>query len=1430
MRIARIMDMGVKAKLLIALIAATLSTLALTGWWGSRGAADALKDQSAKQLVTVRETKTKAVSTYFDEVDNDLLFLAENPALKMPMRLLAESYDSFATANSIGKEQTASMRRQLSSYFESVFSTEYIKRNSGSKPEPYLGQLDDNAVALQYYYGIGKQNTAGTQGDVSAYESLHGQLSAFLPSFAKRNGYRDILLVSTKNSQVVYSVAKSEDFATSLTKGPFAHTGPGTVFREAAAFTDAKVAWADISLYQPNYSQPCFFVATPVLQENKAIGVIIFEIAPNALQSIMDDHSGLGSSGESFLVGPDFLPRTNTRHDPEHRSIRAALLHPELASINTRAARLALQGKSGLTTAPNYAGQTTLTSYGPLDAAGRRWAMLVEINESELLAPIANLQISLAFVGCLIALLMACFAVWGAHTIASPLRQGADFAKAIAEGELERTLDITQKDELGELAKALNDMAQKLKDQHWLAEGKTGLHEKLRGGLTINEMSRRCITFMAKHLDCHVGVLYLTEDEEWLKLEAGYSFTDRTGTFNRIRFGEGMVGQAALESEIITFRAKQDVPVIHYGLGEEHPGHFLIAPFSYEESLLGVIELGSTTPFSPLMRQFILTNLENIAISFHSAQSRTKVQELLKQSRDQAEVLRDQQEELQGKNRELENQTQALRTSEQALQEQQEELRVTNEELIEQTQALKASEEASRQQQEELQAANDTLEQRSRDLEHQKEAMRNKNIELKKAQKEIKQKAVELESASRYKSEFLANMSHELRTPLNSILILSQILRNNREGNLTSKQLEFAQTIHSSGSDLLSLINEVLDLSKVEAGKTSLSTEKLKVRDFADNMERFFKQLIEDKGLTFEIQVDSNLPEFIVTDGRRVQQICNNLLNNAIKFTEEGVIKFRIRRPAPDCELFRSGLEPAHAVAFEISDTGIGVPKEKQQLIFEAFQQADGTTSRKYGGTGLGLSISKELATFLKGEIQLSSEEGKGSVFTLFLPEELQATPPDQVQWDQNPRVPELPMSPEPVETDIVQSAASEGTFCEAVRNNNFSNNRLLLIIEDDSNFSRILYSLAQEKGFKCLIAHDGETGLHMAREYAPNAMILDIGLPGMDGMAVMEKLKGNPDTRHIPVYIISAIEESRHALQMGAIGYLTKPVNMENLSEAFNRLETVIDRSVKHLLIVEDDPAQQQSLTELVSADDVAISTAENGEQALSLLQKEPFDCVILDLGLAGMSGFELLSNIKQRPELTQTPVIIYTGKEITPMEEAELARYAESIIIKGVRSPERLLDESALFLHRVESALPHDKQQMIRNVHDREASLQGRKILIADDDRRNRLAISHVLEEKGIHVLCVENGKECLEVLDSEPDIDLVLMDIMMPEMDGYEAMQRIRNEPHWKKLPVIALTAKAMKGDRLKCIEAGANDYLSKPVDMDKLLSLLRVWLHR
>ena len=1427
------MDMGVKAKLLIALIAATLITLALTGWWGSRGAAEALKDQSAKQLVTVRETKTKAVRTYFDEVANDLFSLAENPALKTPMRLLTGAYDSFVSANGLQPDKIASMRRQLSSHFDSIFSSEYIKRNDGSRPAPYLGQLSDSAVALQYFFKLNKQNSSIQENDLSPYDTLHQQLSAFLPAFANRNGYRDILLVSTADSQVVYSVAKNADYATSLAKGPFAHTNLGTVFREASALNDAKVVWADLSLYQPCYNQPCFFVATPVLQENKAIGVIIFEISPSALQTIMDDHSGLGSSGESFLIGPDFLPRTTTRHDPEHRSITSALLHPELASINTRAARLALQGKSGLITAPNYAGRTTLTSYGPLEAAGRRWAMLVEINESELLAPIANLQISLALVGCVIALLMACFAIWGAHTIATPLRQGADFAKAIAEGELERTLDIVQQDELGELAKALNDMAQKLKDQHWLAEGKTGLHEKLRGGLTVNEMSRRCVAFLSKHLNCHVGVLYLAEDEEWLKLEAGYSFTDRTGTFNRIRVGEGMVGQAALESELITFRASRNAPAIHYGLGEEVPGHFLIAPFSYEETLLGVIELGSMDVFTPLKRQFILNNLENIAISFHSAQSRTRVQELLKQSRDQAEVLREQQEELQGKNSELERQTQALRTSEQTLQEQQEELRVTNEELIEQTKALKASEEASRQQQEELQAANDTLEQRSKDLEHQKEAMRNKNIELKKAQREIKQKAIELESASRYKSEFLANMSHELRTPLNSILILSQILRNNREGNLTPKQQEFAQTIHSSGSDLLSLINEVLDLSKVEAGKTTLSTEKLKLREFADNMERFFKQLIEDKGLTFEIQVDSNLPESILTDGRRVQQICNNLLNNAIKFTEEGLIKFRIRRPAPEVELFRSGLDAPRTVAFEISDTGIGVPKDKQQLIFEAFQQADGTTSRKYGGTGLGLSISKELATFLGGEIQLSSEEGKGSVFTLFLPEELQVAPPEQDQRSKNPRPQDPPLRQEHADAEEPEAAvspASNGTFCETISREASATKRLLLIIEDDSNFSRILYNLAQEKGFKCLIAHDGETGLHMALEYAPDAVILDIGLPGMDGMAVMEKLKSNPATRHIPVHIISAIEESRHALQMGAIGYLTKPVSMENLSEAFNRLETIINRSVKRLLIVEDDPVQQKSLTELVSADDVAISTVENGEQALDLLQKEVFDCVILDLGLAGMSGFELLSNIKKHPELTQTPVIIYTGKDITPMEEAELARYAESIIIKGVRSPERLLDESALFLHRVESALPQDKQQMIRNIHDREAILEGRKILIADDDRRNRLAISHVLEEKGIQVVCVENGKDCLSTLETEPEIDLVLMDIMMPEMDGYEAMQHIRNEPGWKKLPVIALTAKAMKGDRLKCIEAGANDYLSKPVDMDKLLSLLRVWLHR
>ncbi|MFZ5425479.1 MAG: response regulator, partial [Thermodesulfobacteriota bacterium] len=746
---------------------------------------------------------------------------------------------------------------------------------------------------------------------------------------------------------------------------------------------------------------------------------------------------------------------------------------------------------------------------------------------------------------------------------------------------------------------------------------------------------------------------------------------------------------------------------------------------------------------------------------------------------------------------------------------------------------------------------NEELEEQTQTLSDQKEHIQKKNLELVKAQSAINQKARELEVASRYKSEFLANMSHELRTPLNSILILSQLLSGNRDENLTSKQVEAAKAINTSGAELLKLINDILDLSKVEAGKIELQVTQNNMGDFLADLRRVFREQAEEKGLDFVIERLEGSPETIRTDSHRLQQVLRNLLSNAFKFTAEGTVTVRVRRPEPE-EVELTGLDPATSVAFSVIDQGIGIPADKQALIFEAFKQADGSTSRTYGGTGLGLSISRELTKLLGGVIRLKSAIGEGSEFTVILPEEYAGPAGESVTAakraggeaavegapapaaEQAPATP-IPTPPaEPARAEAAPPASPPPPAAvEDVKDDRKSlapGDKTLLVIEDDPRFCEVLRDLAHERGFKCLVAGDGETGLHFADYHRPNAIILDIGLPGIDGWTVMERLKANPDTRHIPVHFMSASDSSLDAMRMGAVGFLTKPVSLEKIDEAMSRIEKILSRSMSRLLVVEDDDIQRESIRSLIGNGDVKTTAVRTGAEALDELSTDQYDCMILDLGLEDMSGFDLLERIRSGKNLPRVPIIIYTGRDITREEEAQLARYAESIIIKGARSPERLVEETALFLHRVESSMPQEKQRRLKLVHDKDAILSGRRILLVDDDMRNVFALTSVLEEKGINPIIARNGLECLEKLKENPDTDLILMDIMMPKMDGYEAMRAIRKDPRHKKLPIIALTAKAMAGDRAKCIDAGASDYLAKPVNTDKLISMLRVWLYK
>jgi CheY-like chemotaxis protein/signal transduction histidine kinase len=832
----------------------------------------------------------------------------------------------------------------------------------------------------------------------------------------------------------------------------------------------------------------------------------------------------------------------------------------------------------------------------------------------------------------------------------------------------------------------------------------------------------------------------------------------------------------------------------------------VMLPVFFESEVKAVLELATFDQFDEIRLTFLEQLAESIGIVLNTIAANMRTEALLKQSQALTEGLQSQQEALTETNKRLEQQTRSLQKSEDLLRNQQDELQKTNLELEDKAQLLAG----------------------------QKAEVEQKNKEVEQAKVALEEKAEQLALISKYKSEFLANMSHELRTPLNSLLILSQILSENTDSNLTPKQVGFAQTIHSSGSDLLDLINDILDLSKIESGTMAVDITTVPFNEVRKFVESTFGQVADLKGLQFEVSLDAALPPAIQTDIKRLQQVLKNLLSNAFKFTERGGVSLRAYVATEGWNLEQEMLNAANTViAFSVTDTGIGIPKEKHGVIFEAFQQGDTGTGRKYGGTGLGLSISRQITRLLGGEIRIESTPGEGSKFTLYLPLIYPAQPVETQSVDEDgggvgiavdtPKS-MLTTSSRVVLAPVVERAVSDdrATIEEG--------DRILLIAEDDPNFAQILLDLARERGFKGLVAHTADRALALAREYQPTAVTLDLRLPDADGWTILDRLKHDSSTRHIPVHIISVEENWQRGLRLGAIDFLTKPATKESLSEALTTLHKFVDRPVKRLLVVEDDQAQQQSIAELIGGGDVETTAVTTGADALQALQRESFDCMVLDLGLPDMTGFQLITRVKGEIGLRKLPTIVYTGKQLSKREEAELRRMAESVVIKDAQSPERLLDETALFLHRVTDRLPESKRRMLEQLHRTDPTLTGRTALVIDDDVRNIFALTTFLERSEMKVVYAESGREGIARLQDTPEVDVVLMDVMMPEMDGYETVRAIRDMPRFRNLPIIAVTAKAMKGDREKCIEAGASDYIAKPVDMDQLLSLLRVWLYR
>ena len=1037
-----------------------------------------------------------------------------------------------------------------------------------------------------------------------------------------------------------------------------------------------------------------------------------------------------------------------------------------------------------------------------------------------------------------------------ANSLTVQVRAIADVATAVTRGDLSRQIAVEAQGELDELKNNLNQMIANLKtttekntEQDWLKTNLAKFSRMMQGQKDLQAVSKLIMSELTPLVSAHHGAFYIMEDEAnvpVLKLIASYAYKERKHVGNRFYLGEGLVGQAALEKKpILLTNVPDDYIRITSGLGEAPPRNVLVLPVLFEGEVKAVIELASFLPFSQIHQLFLDQLAESVGVVINMIAANMRTAELLEQS--------------QGLTLELQSQSEELRK-------QQEELKRSNAELEAQATTLRTSEELLKDQQEELQQVNEELEEKASLLAEQNRKVESKNEEVEGARLALEEKAEQLALSSKYKSEFLANMSHELRTPLNSLLILARLLSENKDGNLSPKQVEFAQTILTSGSDLLNLINDVLDLSKVEAGKMDVNSTEVQIAEVKDFVERSFDAVADQKGLAFDVELNPDLPAAIFTDGGRLQQVLKNMLSNAFKFTQEGSVKLVVRR-AKEGRRFQNPVlqNSPDVIAFSVADTGIGIPKDKQRLIFEAFQQADGTTSRKYGGTGLGLSISREIARLLGGEIRVESTEGKGSTFTLFLPARYMPRK-DEIDRDridsddfvsparqqlstaaratpqgQRQSIGRRPQRRKPT-GDALQYRPERRAVPQTAINDDREHveegDRTVLVIENDQNFAKVLLDMARDKGYKGIVELDGEAGLMAAREFRPDAITLDIDMPGMDGFEVLDRLKRDPETRHVPVHIISGVEEKREGLQAGAIAFLAKPVSKEALDAAFAKISAFIETVPKSLLVVEDNEAQRQSIVELIAHDDVDISAVASAEEARNKLQEKHFDCMVLDLGLKsdGMSGFDLLEKVKSDPNNRDLPIIIYTGKDLSPEDETRIKKYAETIILKDVKSPERLLDETALFLHRVEAKLPEQKRKMLEHLHDADSVVSGKNVLVVDDDVRNIFSLTSMLEDHGMIVRFAENGKQAIEQLKKDPNVDAVLMDIMMPEMDGYETTKAIRAMDQFKTLPIIALTAKAMKGDREKCIAAGASDYITKPVDTEQLLSLLRVWLYR
>ena len=1217
------------------------------------------------------------------------------------------------------------------------------------------------------------------------WEKRVSELEADLQNLRDLYGYRDLFLID-KAGNVLYSTLREENFGHNLFIDPLLQQ---TLFSKACqrSLWNGQAVFSDFE-HLNNGLVVGYLVAPIVDPDGETLGLFAMQMETQYINTIMDSGGMLGATSESYLIGTDLIMRSKSRLYGS-----SAILS---TSINTELSRhwKAEEHNPDKRNAPenhtllsysNYRDLPVLGTFRTLNIEGIRFGVISEIEQSEAYAPAKQLALTSFLLLGITAILVSLLSSAVARRTVKPLRLLATWARRIGHGDLSDVKINTPADETGILNQTFRQTVSTLradkeerKVNDWITEGIAQINDAMRGKENMEELCRCIMASLCHHLDAQIGSIFLVPyGRKRLIYSGGFAFSPRSGHSIEFRFGEGLVGQSALGKEtILVNHVSEERFILNLAEGTAVPHSVACIPLLYDDLVTGVIEIGSLNPITENHMTFLERVSEYIAISIHSAKMHEQTHILLGESQAQSEELQTQEERLRAANEELEEKS-------------------------------------------------EELQEKTNSLEQQTEQIKEQNRQLGEAGKALKQKADDLAMASKYKSEFLANMSHELRTPLNSLLVLAHHLAENRKGNLSDDEVESASVIAASGENLLILINDILDLSKIEAGKMILQPRPANFEDIRAVTRSYFVHMAEEKGLKFEVEIDDALPESMHTDPERLQQIIRNLVSNALKFTHQGQVILSFARPNANADLVVSGLDPKSSIALSVRDSGIGIPPEKFKAVFEAFQQADGSTSRRYGGTGLGLSITRELAHLLGGEVTVESAEGQGSTFTVYLPEHLAASADDE--------------EPPHLETPAPSSPPAPPFFIETVdapsipddRDRLAKGDKVVLFIEDDPLFAKTLSMMAHENQFKCLHAADGPSGIKIAKKYQPDAITLDIRMPGMDGWEVLEKLKENIHTRHIPVHIIS-VEDPRHdAVQRGALGYLSKPVSREDLDRAFGRIGEANAKRVKELLIVEDDDTMQLAITKLLGSDQVKTTSARSIKEAVNVLKNGTVDCMILDLNLPDGSGADLLKRISRDEGLSVPPVIVYTGSELSREQHEQLREYTQSIIVKGPMAEERLVDETALFLHQVIEKMPDRKKKMVMRLHDGDAALEGKTILLADDDMRNVFALSKVLESKGLTVRKAADGEKALKRLREDPDIALVLMDIMMPNMDGYETMRRIRDPesdvPN-HEIPIIALTAKAMREDRAKCIEAGANDYQSKPVDVEKLLSLMRVWL--